>query len=506
MGLGKLVDKMKAHLVSSISPADPPVKPEGAPSKKEIYRSRFNFGPCFGGCFVLEKWLFPSLFPDGAETELEAAEKNIEQSGKDETQKKLEQHWTSYVSDDDWNWLKDNGVTAIRLPIGYWNIDGGKYTKDTKFEKVAPVYANSWEIIKKNFIEPAGAHDIGVLVDLHGVPFGANGNDHGGESANGKAGFWSSATARNLVISGLKFIAQDLKNYDNIAGIQVVNEAEFSDSATKQKSFYADAINTIHSVDRSMPVVISDGWWPDQFNKFVQENQKKGSTIGVVIDHHVYRCFDPKDKNKTAAQITQDLHGDLLTNLNDNGNGVDFMVGEWSCVLDGETWAKSGYDPNDWGNPQRAEEVAKYGATEESLIFQRAGGGSYFWTYKFESGNGGEWDFRQQLHKSFNPPKVGVPDESKFKELLDANLKGHEDYWKSQNPNEKYEFNRYKDGFSAGWLISLEFAKQGSLIGRRQAIKSVMMDAHIQKNGDLPFMWEWDQGYDKGVEEFLNNI
>lgn len=505
MGLGKLVDKMKSHLIAAITPADDAISAGKSPSKKEIYRTRFNFGPCFGGLFVLEQWLFPSLFPDGTHTELQAVEKNLKDKGKDEAQKILESHWTSYATDDDWKWLQSHGVTGIRIPIGYWNIDGGKYTKGTKFEKAAPVYANSWDIFKKHFIEPAAAHNIGVLVDVHGLPFGANGNDHSGESADGKAGFWSNSSAQNLVLDGLKFIAKDLQGYENISGIQVVNESEFSESATKQKAYYANAINVIRSVDKTVPVIISDGWWPDQWNKWVQENQKNGN-IGVVIDEHLYRCFDPRDKAKSAEQITHDLNGDFLTNLNDNGEGVDFMCGEWSCVLDGDTWAKSGLDPNDYGNDQRAKEVAKFGATEEALIFQRAGGGSYFWTFKFESGNGGEWDFHQQLDKSFKAPKVGVPDENKFKDLLHSNLSGHENYWKEQNAKEKYQFDRYKDGFTTGWNVSVEFAKQGSLLGRRQAIRSVFRNAYIKSKGDLPFQWEWDQGYDKGAEEFLNAL
>lgn len=504
MGLSKLVDKMKNHSVASVNAADPPVDAGKAPLKKQIYRARYNFGPNFGAVFVGEKWIFHLIFPEGAETELQAAEGNIKELGVDGAREKYENHWKSYVNDDDWAWLHDNGVTAIRLPIGYWNIDGGKYTKGTKFEKVAGVYKNSWDIIKKNYIEPAGRFDIGVLIDIHGLPFGANGNDHSGETNNGKAEFWSKSSAQSLIIDALKFLAGDIAQYENVAGIQIVNEAEFSDSATKQKKYYADAINAIRSVDKSVPVVISDGWWPDQWAKWVQENQDIGTTIGVVVDHHVYRCFDDKDKNKDPNQITQDLEGDLLTNLTEDGSGVDFMVGEWSCVLDGQLFSKAGLDPNDYGNSKRAEFASNYGAKVADLIFKRAGAGCYFWTYKFESGNGGEWDFRQQLHNAFSPPRISVPDENKFNELLENNFKAHSDYWNSQNPKEKYEHECYKEGFTVAWNDNLEFAKQGSLLGRRQALKSARLKEHIDAKGKSKFLWEWEQGYDKGCEEFTN--
>ena len=69
-------------------------------------------------------------------------------------------------------------------------------------------------------------------------------------------------------------------------------------------------------------------------------SRKQGSDgyIGVVLDEHVYRCFSDDDKKKKPQQIIDDLQGDVLTNLNDNGKGVDFIVGEYSCVLDQQSW------------------------------------------------------------------------------------------------------------------------------------------------------------------------
>lgn len=500
MGISRLVDKMKRHSVSGLPSADPAVS--GTPTKKQIYQSRYNFGVNFGGCFVGEKWIFHRIFPDGTNCELEAVAKGAEDD-KEGTKKLLEDHWISYVNDDDWKWLQDNGVTGIRVPLGYWNIDGGKYTKGTKFEKYADIYSESWNIFKKNFVEPAANHNIGVLVDIHGLPGGANGADHSGETSEGKAEFWGSSSSQKLMESALSFIAKDLSGYENIVGIQVVNESEFSDSALKQKSYYTAAINAIRKEDKSVPVIISDGWWPDQFAKWVQENQEADSSAGVVIDHHCYRCFDDKDKGKSADQVIQDLNQDLLTNISDDGSGVDFMVGEWSCVLDGQTWGNTGLDPEDYGNSKRAEIVAQYGQQQLDLMTQRAGAGTYFWTFKFESGNGGEWDFRQQLGKSFNAPRVSVPDESKLNESLDANFGAHSDYWNGQNPDEKYDHDRYKDGYVTAWNDGVTFAKAGSLIGRRQAVKAARLQEHIKDKGQLPFLWEWEQGYDKGVEEFV---
>lgn len=500
--LSKLVQLLENHTISGSSfKADDAVSEKITP--RQIIQSRLNFGVNLGGCFIREKWIFPSLFPEGAETELQATKKDYE-ANKQETKNKLEDFWKTFVSEDDWKWLQEHGVNSVRIPIGYWNVDGGKFTKGTKFADVAGVYDNSWKIFKSHFIEPAGKHDISVVVDLHGLPGGANSSDHSGEEAGGKAEFWLSSSYQKLAVDALQFIAKDLKSYDNIAGIQVINEAEFSDSAKDQKLYYTLALKAIRQHDGSIPVIISDGWWPNQFAQWVQKEQGL-NCAGIVIDHHAYRTFSDDDRNKDADTIIHDLNDDLLTNLENGGSGVDFMVGEWSNVLDGNTWKKSGLDPGDNQNQKRMDLVSKFCKKQTQLFRERASFGSYFWTYKFESGNGGEWDFKQQ-HDTFDIPRVSVPDENKFKEVLDHEFKSHVDYWTKTEPNGKFDHDKFKDGFTTAWNDSVAFAKANAFIGRTQAVKIARKLQCSKKYAKLDFIWEWEQGYDKAVEQFAKSI
>mmetsp|Transcript_7634 Transcript_7634/g.7573 ORF Transcript_7634/g.7573 Transcript_7634/m.7573 type:complete len:504 (+) Transcript_7634:64-1575(+) len=503
-----MFDKLKIKSKGSkIGPSSPAATPGKAPTKKQIYQSRHNFGVNIGACFVMEKWIFHELFPDGADCELEAVSKQVEQNGEKEAQKKFEHHWTNFMNDDDWKWLHDHHVDSVRVPIGYWEVGGGKYAKGTKFEKFSStVYSNAWDIFKKEFIEKAGKHNISVVVDIHGLPKGANGSDHSGEKSGGEAGFWNCQESQLLVCDMLEFIAKDLKKYENIAAIQIVNEAEFANDPKRQSRYYAAGISLIRKADSEVPVVISDGWWPDQWVKWVQENQSDGESLGVVVDHHCYRCFSDDDKKKSPQKIIGDLDKDLLTNLSDNGKGVDFMVGEYSCVLDGDSWGRDG------ANEKRDDLVVDYGRRQVDLISQRAGFGSYFWTFKFQSGNGGEWDFRTMFDKGAIQPPISikgkqVPDDSVFKQKLDNAFGGHSDYWNKQNSKEKYEHDRYKAGFTTAWKDSLEFAKfDGSVIGRTGAWKAARLAEHIKDKGLLNFIWEWEQGFDAGLKEFLNSF
>lgn len=57
----------------------PQIKP---PSPLEILRYRYHYGANLGGCFVLEKWLWPGLFEPGAkgDSELDAVEAYVHHS------------------------------------------------------------------------------------------------------------------------------------------------------------------------------------------------------------------------------------------------------------------------------------------------------------------------------------------------------------------------------------------------------------------------------------------
>lgn len=515
MGLSKLINKLDINLGSlesgsgSGSGSGSAHLPPAAEavletiSQKQIYQARYNFGVNFGGVFVREKWIYHSTFPEGTENELEAVEKSALEN-RDGARDVLEQHWKNYALDEDWDWLKSKGVNSVRVPLGYWNIDGGNYTTGTKFADYKDIYANSWKIFKSHYIEPAAERGITILVDIHGLPGGANKDAHSGEQGGG-AGFWESSSKQRLVIKALTFVARDLKHYDNISGIQIVNEAEASEDGSLQKAYYTAALEAIRREDPLVPVVISDGWLPNQWVEWIQHAQGPGKSAGLVLDTHCYRCFSDDDKAKTAEQIADDLHGDLLTNLSENGRGVDIMVGEWSSVLDGQTWSNCGLEPNDGEHPQRKELASKFCCTQARLFEQRAGA-AYFWTYKFEAGSGGEWDFRQQVGHAFEAPKVSVPEESLFNEVRDRETDSHSEYWNSQNPDEQYEHERFREGFSTAWLDSVTFANAGSLVGRREAVRAARLHQHLHSRGELPFVWEWEQGYAKGLEEFYKAI
>lgn len=480
----------------SIAASAPAAPPGQAPSERSIYQSRQNFGVNFGSLFVLEKYIFDEMYIDGANSELDAITKYVAKNGVDQTRNKMEQHWTSYCGDNDWAWLRDRGIQSIRIPLGYWVVADGWFAKGTSFEKISGVYSNAWKIFKQFYVEKAKQYQISILVDLHALPKGANTGDHSGECFK-SAGFWSDNGCINHAVDVVAFIAKDLKGYDNISGIQIVNESVFDNNPVGQEKYYVKASNAIRRENPDIPIVISDGWWADQWVKFLQKTSNGDiGSLGIVIDDHVYRCFSDDDKKKNVDQIIYDLNSSVLTGLSAE---ADFIIGEYSCVLDTQTW-------NNSQGVNRDDKVREYGNREIQTFKNRAKAGSYFWTYKFQHGDGGEWGLIPMMNRGCIPPRnvnVNLPSKETFDKVFNENFQGHMNYWKSQNPNEKFEGWRYQEGFVTGWNDALAFAKFGnSRIGRVVAWKYARRTEHIKARGKSNFLWQWDAGFQEALDRF----
>ncbi|KAH3684780.1 hypothetical protein WICPIJ_004244 [Wickerhamomyces pijperi] len=478
------------------------VAPKGQqPDRRTIFRNRQNFGVNFGSLFVQEKWICDRFFINNTNNELDAISAYIDTHGLDKTKEDLQDHWNNYVTDSDWQWLREKNVTAIRLPIGYWHVDNGRFTRDTPFAKIAVAYSNSWTAIQ-NIFKKANQYDIGILIDLHGLPGGANGADHSG-TASGRSDFWNESRYQTLAIESLQFITNDCQKYENFVALQIVNESVFSEQAISQKHYYANAIRAVRQIDSSIPIIISDGWWADQWVKWLSESESRlGCHSGVVIDSHIYRCFDDSDKNKSPEQIINDLGPSVLTNLS---SSADFVIGEYSCVLAGESWSKTNSD-------DRPNLAQRYGQAQSSLFIERANFGYFFWTFKFRWGDGGEWGFVPQVNSGALLSQVTqlqreIGNEEMFKEALNGALTPHRDYWNAQDPSTAYEHWRFEDGFKTAWMDASAFARfNGSRLGRLNAWKSSRRQEYINSKGDSGFMWEWDHGFDQGLKACCHTL
>jgi aryl-phospho-beta-D-glucosidase BglC (GH1 family) len=80
-----------------------------APSRLNVIQYRYHHGVNVGSCFVLEKWLTPSAFPNSTTnhdtSELAAVALTVKEIGLNATKQRFEERWSKFMTDADFDWL-----------------------------------------------------------------------------------------------------------------------------------------------------------------------------------------------------------------------------------------------------------------------------------------------------------------------------------------------------------------------------------------------------------------
>lgn len=488
------------------------------PTTLDIMRYRYHHGTNLGSVYVIERWLQPSRFPDGAKgsSELAAVKAWVDKIGLDATQRKYEDYWDTAITKEDIQWLVNKAKgTTIRLPIGYFDLPGRKFTRGTPFEPYAQVYNGAWYSIRK-LIARLREHSIGVLIDLHALPGGANNQEHSGTNS-GRAELWNSTSNRALGVSCCEFLARDVQTGSDLVGIQLANEAEWD--APGMYEWYDQCISAISAVDSSIPVIISDGW---NLNKSIKYSLSKNSvyakqpTAPVVIDTHYYWAFTDEDKKKSPQEVTSEVYSKLKELDGKEGSVVDrgasqVIVGEYSCVLADESWSRC--------NETSKEECVTDFGRAQSKQWQDRAGGSFFWTWKMDWMPGGEWGFGAQTDAGNIVPSkhATLSQQNKITRLQkairerDARLHGareaHITYWRRADPNGKYEHEKYEHGWRVGYQDAFTFLEGRATQGDRIGMLEMWILKRLRDSGYRGGLtWQFEHGLRKGIQDFYSAV
>jgi glucan 1,3-beta-glucosidase len=334
-------------------------------------------GVNLGGWLALEKWITPSVYAD---TKAEDEYTLCETLGKAKASERLKRHRETWITADDFSWLKARGINAVRIPVNY-----GIAEENPPF--LTGMDTLDWAL------STAKKHGIGVLLDLHGVPGSQNGWDH-----SGRQGTLGWHTSKQNIDHSLRIVAElasRCKMCDNLIGFELLNEPRWDVPLDIIKNYYQDAYQRVreHIPSERVAVVIHDAFRPRDWAKFMVEPSYRN----VILDTHPYQCFTDDDRKR-------DLHGQVQFALierkkllEDMSRQLPCLVGEWSCALPPESLG---------GRTGLALDAAMRAYGDAQLINFDTTKGWFFWTYRTEEG--GAWSFRDCVSRGWLPEKYDL--------------------------------------------------------------------------------------------------
>jgi glucan 1,3-beta-glucosidase len=332
-------------------------------------------GVNLGAWLVLERWMTPDTYrgtdaPDEYTLCLMLG---------DQAKGRLNDHRDTFMTADDFRWIKNCGLNAVRLPVGYWALEAPKpYVECSSYIDFA--------------LEQCQQNDLKLLLDLHGAPGSQNGWDHSGRS--GAINWPKDPKNVQETIRVLESFAQKYGKHPALYGIEMLNEPRPEVSLDILQQFYQDGYTQMRKhLNPDVAVVIHDSFRPLSWENFMQQP----AYSNVILDTHLYQCFDEAAKSRSGLQ-------QLAFALN-RKNALDKMqtqelpaiVGEWSLSLPHR--AMSGL------SPLQMESVTR-GYADAQLLNYEGTRGWFFWSYKLEQPS--EWHFRHCVDRGWLPSNFAV--------------------------------------------------------------------------------------------------
>lgn len=368
--------------------------------KVEQTRGKKLRGVNLGGWLVLEKWMTPSIF-DG----LNATDETTfcAELG-DKADSILKAHWNSFITRDDFAWLSERGINAVRIPVGHW-ILGAEYPYHRSYgENQHPFVIGGIEILDNAF-DWAEEFGLNIVVDLHAAAGCQNGFDNGGIKDVCE---WHTQEAYlEHSLSVLEQLAQRYCNRPALHAIEVLNEPRWDVPTEYLKNYNTLAYQRIrkHCSPDKVAVVFHDGFRAYQeYLGFGGEPEFEN----VIFDIHRYQCFDRADIDsdiythihKASGEWKQEADG-IINELQ-----LPTFVGEWSLGLDLKVvslWAEGPFNHALEKMDDFQMNVAYRGYAAAQLATFEKYQGWFFWSYKTETTPA--WCFRDCVNNGWLPNK-----------------------------------------------------------------------------------------------------
>ncbi|KAF8825147.1 hypothetical protein HHX47_DHR7000093 [Lentinula edodes] len=257
-------------------------------------RTPFNYseGPVrgvnLGGWFVLEPWITPSIFEaTNDETVVDEYTLGMKTKNYNETLAMLQNHWNTWITEDDFIAINEAGLNHVRIPLGYWSVPLPSSATNTS-TSISPYIPGAWPYLLRA-LNWAAAHNVHVILDLHGAPGSQNGYDNSGQRTSDPQ--WALNT-QNVTrsIDTLVYIAQQIGGMIDI--LELVNESAgflSSEWASVTRSFFSNGYTAVrNAVGDTLNIMIGDAFLGvDAWDGFLTYP----SGVNALMDNHEYQIF-----------------------------------------------------------------------------------------------------------------------------------------------------------------------------------------------------------------------
>ncbi|XP_047954334.1 probable glucan 1,3-beta-glucosidase A [Salvia hispanica] len=291
--------------------------------------------------------------------------------GPDEAPKIMKNHWSTYIVEDDFRFMSQHGLNAVRIPVGWWI----KYDPSPP----KPFVGGSLQALDNAFAW-ARNHNMKVILDLHAVPGSQNGNHHSGS----RDGFIEWDDSRILeTVSVIEFLAQRYCDHPSLAAIELMNEPSAPGVHLHTlMQYYQAGYDAVRTYTATTYVILS--------NRLGLANSTELLPFATglsnsVIDVHYYNRYSDYFQSMNGRQNADYIYKKRSKQLKEvtREGGPLIFVGEWTADL--------------YLNDTKKDDYRRF-AKAQLEVYGKATFGWAYWSYKCEEKY---WSFKWMVENNY---------------------------------------------------------------------------------------------------------
>ncbi|KAF9886990.1 hypothetical protein FE257_010606 [Aspergillus nanangensis] len=400
------------------------------------YGSQPIRGVNLGGWLSIEPFIVPSLFEGYSARDNVVDEWTLCEKLGDSAASRIERHYATFITEQDFADIKDAGLDHIRLQLSYWAVK--TYDGEPFVPKIA------WRYLLRA-LEYCRKYGLRVKLDPHGIPGSQNGWNHSGRQGSinwlkGTDGQLNRKRSLEFHDQLSQFFAQD--RYKNIVTIYgLVNEPMMLGLPVEDVlDWSTEATKMVQKNGITAYVTVHDGF----LNLSKWKQMLKSRPDRMFLDTHQYTIFNTAQivmKHTDKVNLVCKDWFNMIQEINSTNAGWGPTIcGEWSqadtdCtkylnnVGRGTRWEgtlsntdSTAYCPTADDGPSCScssanADVADYSDdykkflkvyAEAQMSAFETGQGWFYWTWHTESA--AQWSYKTAWKNGFMPAKAYAPD------------------------------------------------------------------------------------------------
>lgn len=325
----------------------------------------------------------PATFRLAAEAMMQGEYQLSNGLGPDKAKEVLQRHRAEFVTEADFQFMAENGVNSVRIPVGWW------VTKD---DPPAPWVGGGYKYLDKA-LEWCSKHGLLLLIDIHAAPGCQNSWDNGG-SRDGSCEFGRPGTSYvQDTLDVIDWFCARYAAHAAFQGIQFLNEPSIHIRKEVLERFYADGYAAVrrHSADAFVCFsTYIDG--PSWATAGIMAGPQYRN---VLLDGgHWYSAYTRQGMSPAwYGEFVNRFFGKQLQNLLKSNPNLPIVIGEWSVGL------------QNTAAPPTDLEYRMFGAVEVAA-WANATGGWYFFSLKLEGNNLNAFSFIESVQRGWLDPEL----------------------------------------------------------------------------------------------------